>query len=96
MADLCWQNARHSLFNTLRNHIGQVVIIFTNSGGRAGDGFTGLLTRVNEETCQLVTSIPSRIVNPVTGCGGGRRGNDGTVCTIPLDSITCVSASEGW
>lgn len=51
--------------DTLEDNLGRMVIIFTDSGGASGEGFTGLLTDVGDDACRLVTSLPETPPNPV-------------------------------
>jgi hypothetical protein len=43
--------------NELASNIGQTVTVFTTSGGQSGQGFTGVLTMVNNSFIRLVTQI---------------------------------------
>ncbi len=98
-----------SIRRTLNRNTGRVCTVFTETGGRAGEGFTGLVADVNDESCKIITAMPSSSeLRPFgrgcddsddrRGCGCGRRRRDrgdvlGTSCTIPLDKITCVAES---
>ncbi|HHV10582.1 MAG TPA: hypothetical protein GXX75_09940 [Clostridiales bacterium] len=84
------------LLNELCRYIGQTVTIFTNSGGAAGCGFTGVLLRVNSDYVTLVNRIGTPPTCPLseTVCGGNGRPSDntpiysvGSVCDIPVDKI---------
>lgn len=49
---------------TLEQNLGKVVIVYTECGGEAGHGFTGLVSRVNDCACKLIISIPEAPRNP--------------------------------
>ncbi|MCM0650960.1 hypothetical protein NBE98_21615 [Clostridium swellfunianum] len=56
----------YNFFAELANNIGEVVTIFTTSGGESGRGFTGVLTLVCPDFVRLVTQI-----GPGPGCALG-------------------------
>jgi hypothetical protein len=84
----------------LKDEVGSVVTIFTQSGGASGCGFTGLLVRVDHDFVKLVTSFPAAPEHPFhrccCGCGNNVNWNKrfcngshvlGSVCCIPTDKI---------
>jgi len=76
MSRCCNHRNNDSLVDSLFRNIGKVVIIFTDAGGPAGAGFTGLLAAVSDDTCKLVTTLPSAPINPFSGnILGNRNGN---------------------
>ncbi len=90
------------LRDTLRRNRGRVVTIFPTCGGRAGDGFTGVLSDVNNETCTIISpSSDNRFDDrrPRRSCGGRRDDDDRCCCdggfghqqVFPLNRIGCVS-----
>lgn len=82
---------------------GKIVTIFTETGGRGGDGFTGLVARVEGDVVKLITSIPS---SPFTNFGKRMDDCEADICdhcphshfgssiSIPLRKITAVVAVE--
>lgn len=70
----------YSFFDELVRNIGQVVTIFTTSGGESGSGFTGVLSNVNCGFVRLVTQI-----GPGPGCALGN-------C---CDKPHCMNDAEG-
>ncbi len=89
--------------DVLERNIGRVVTVFTESGGRAGSGFTGVVSDVNDDTVRLVSASPiGRIdafddFDPLEDRRRGRRCDHDdrhrrfTTLTIPLDKISCVA-----
>lgn len=84
-------------------NIGNVVTVFTASGGCSGNGFTGVLAAANSNTCRLITSLPSAPSNPfgLQSASGGRCPNScggqnrlGTTCVIPLSQICAVVSNK--
>ncbi len=61
----CNRNNEDSIRDTLEDNVGKGVIIFTNCGGRAGNGFRGVVASVNEDTVRLITSLPTVPENPL-------------------------------
>lgn len=62
------------LVRDLASRLGETVTIFTTSGGRSGDGFTGVLISVNCEFVRLLSDI-----GPAPACALGSccdRGKD--------------------
>ena len=53
------QNENMSDKLQLLSLIGKTVIIFVDSGGKSGKGFTGLLTEVFSDRIKLITKMPS-------------------------------------
>lgn len=67
------------LVDSLYRYIGQTVTIFTMSGGRSGDGFTGVLASVNDNFVKLITNIGAAPSCPI-----------GSSCTtLPDFNPTC-------
>lgn len=97
-----------SIRKTLIENIGRVVIVFTTTGGCAGEGFTGLVTTVCDGTVKLVTTLPSAPISPFAGhskccCGSTKEFNlcrkcpcshFGSALIIPLCHITSVVVAE--
>lgn len=83
--------------DTLCRNLGRMCTIFTNTGGRGGDGFTGVLSDVDNNSCRLVSLEPADFSGPDRN-RGRRRGcgcrGVGSVQTIPLDKINCVETSQ--
>ncbi len=82
----------------LYRYLGQVVTIFTTSGGASGCGFTGVLLRVNPCYVTLVNRLGSAPANPLSEeiCGEKKQCRDGrdtpiyvvgSVCDIPVNRI---------
>lgn len=94
--------SNNSVLSELRDNIGRVVTIFTSSGGCSGNGFTGLLTAANSNTCRLVTSVPSAPRHPFGVQNANSFFNEpncrdsrfGTVIVIPLNQICAVVSNE--
>jgi hypothetical protein len=75
--------------------IGKSVVVFVDGGGKSGNGFTGILMEVLPGTIRLITSVPSRPVNPSGRCGGSRQNqSSGTAAVIPLSHITAVTYDD--
>lgn len=81
--------------NSLCEHIGETVTIFTSSGGVSGDGFTGILASVNETSIRLITDFGGAPTCPTgnscscrnkKNCSNCRNGL-GSVTIIPIDKI---------
>ncbi len=91
-------NRDDDIFDTLCRNKGRLCTVFTTSGGRSGDGFTGVVSNVDTQTCQLVSTSPFDSFGspgrPRTRCGCGGRGVAGVTQTIPLDKICCISTSQ--
>lgn len=83
--------------NSLCEHIGETVTIFTASGGISGNGFTGILASVNETNIRLITDFGGAPTCPVGSNCSCRRMNNynysncgnnlGSVTIIPIDKI---------
>lgn len=76
-----------SLINELCRYRHETVTIFTESGGRSGSGFTGVLMDVNCDFVRLMTRAGAAPESPFTGLedtafgnGNGNGGYNG-VCT---------------
>lgn len=75
--------------------IGETVTIYTQSGGRSGQGFTGVVLAANACMVRLVTSFgpaPDDIFGSNGGCCCGRRRSSriGSVCDIPTEKIVAL------
>lgn len=75
-----------SLAQHMCEYIGEMVTIYTTSGGASGDGFTGILFSVNCSFVRLITEFSTAPACPLSdicdeehhGHGGGdARGADG-------------------
>ena len=88
----------------LRRNIGKVVRVFVESGGCAGEGFTGLVADVNCGVLKLITTLPSPPPSPFTcrGCCHNEHSlcrrlpatHFGSAVVIPLCKITSVAVAE--
>ena len=89
-----------TLRQTLCQNIGKMVIIFTNAGGHAGDGFRGMLVGADEECCKLITSIPSAPYSPLCNPHAARRrrrccqNHPGCATIIPIYQINSIVVYE--
>ena len=82
----------HDLRETLRNNRGRVCTIYTNSCGRAGDGFTGVLSEVDSNSCKLIIfggCVRDDTIPRYDDCDSVRR-----VLTIPIEKINCLATSQ--
>jgi hypothetical protein len=90
-------NEDNDIIDSLRDNIGRVITIFTQSGGCSGRGFTGLLVNVDCHTIRLVTALPSAPRNPFgisqfndfgfNSRGRCHRTRFGTSIIIPINKI---------
>ncbi|MCX7615130.1 MAG: hypothetical protein N2Z65_05190 [Clostridiales bacterium] len=64
---------------TIERNIGRIVIVFTESGGASGSGFTGLLAGCDRDCIKLVTTLPAPPPHPFPGC---RCGSGANICGI--------------
>ena len=90
----------------LLKNVGKVVTVFSETGGEAGKGFTGLVTKVEDGTVKLVTSIPSapyenfrsrrRYYNDCdyNMCEHCVNSHFGSAIVIPICKIIAVSVVE--
>ena len=70
-----------TLRRVLCNNIGRVCTVFTEAGGRAGDGFTGLVSDVNNDSVTLITAMPSfREIRPFGPLDNNDSGSDDSQC----------------
>lgn len=79
------------VFDTLCENIGKICSVFTERGEFP---FTGVVSAVDNETCRLIAADG---FDRRGGCRGRFRFDGfgvGTVLTIPLDKITCVSTLQ--
>lgn len=95
-----------SIRNILLKNTGKVVIIFTETGGCAGKGFTGLVSTVCDGIVKLITSIPSAPPSPFRGsdkccdvgefslCCNHKCSKFGSAVLIPICKITSVVVAE--
>ena len=95
--------ANNCLADSLKRSVGQVVTIFTASGGASGSGFTGLLVWADCDCVKLITTLPSAPPYPFSGCacatnrwdsGNNCNSRFGTVAKIPVCQIVSFIASE--
>ncbi|HEX2924946.1 MAG TPA: hypothetical protein VHP38_01580 [Ruminiclostridium sp.] len=83
-----------------RDYAGQTVTVFVNSGGMAGNGFTGILIQ-NSDTCIKLLIIPSvppacslgnacsgKKINPLFCCLCPYNRTVGSIAEIPIASVT--------
>ena len=89
----------------LRRNLGRVVTVYTETGGMAGRGFTGLVAMLKDGCVKFITSIPSA---PFEKFESHRRSNDcsfnlcdhcrcshfGSSLVIPICKIVAVSTVE--
>ena len=75
------------LRETLRRNLGKVVTIFPEAGGRAGSGFTGVLSEADENTVRLI-SLHDRGRDGHRCC---RCEDEHRIQTIPINKIVCVT-----
>lgn len=97
------ENNVEDLLESISLGTGRVVTIFTQSGGRSGNGFTGILADVNCRFVKLITRIPCGPQNPfgsefrrgferrISCCEGNPLG---TVCIIPINKIVSFCFNE--
>ena len=80
----------NSLLDSLCRHIGETVTIFTTSGGLSGNGFTGVLAAVSEDSVKLITSFGRAPNCPLgSNCSGNIcRNNRNCGCGDVLGSVT--------
>lgn len=92
-----------SIAESLCENVGRVIIVFTNSGGASGCGFTGLLVCANDRFVKLITTLPSAPPHPFAkgnrGPGWGRTSSCGcsrfgTSVIIPTDHIVSFVFAE--
>jgi len=71
--------------SAIQHNIGRIVRVFTETGGLAGIGFTGVLIEVNDDFIKLITELPSAPSHPFgvhkkksrgCFCGGDCFGGD--------------------
>lgn len=60
---------------TLCQNVGRVCTIYTTAGGRGGEGFTGVLSEVDCETCHLISGSYRHMNGGYNG-NGRRNYND--------------------
>ena len=92
------------IVKTLRDNIGKVIRVFVESGGCAGEGFTGLVAAVHDGTLRLITTLPSPPPSPFTcrGCCCNEHSlcrrlpstHFGSSVVIPICKITSVAVAE--
>jgi hypothetical protein len=101
----CGKGEFHEIKRILRKNIGRVVTVFTESCGMAGEGFTGLVTKVDDGVVKFVTSIPSAPYENFRGrrcaedcdykmCEHCRNSHFGSAVIIPICKILAVSVVE--
>lgn len=89
----------------LCDNTGRIVTIITESGGCSGEGFTGIVASMCDDTLKLITSLPSPPPYPFQG-GCCRRGCNhfhtqrccpmymGSAIYIPICKIVAVVTAE--
>lgn len=83
-----------SFIRHLNQYVGQTVTVYTDSGGTAGLGFTGILLAVTPFMISLVTSVAPPPASPFYGYEGycppsnEPIQNVGSITDIPIDKIT--------
>jgi hypothetical protein len=94
------------IVENLRDNIGRVITVFTQSGGCSGRGFTGLLVKVDCHFIKLTTSLPSAPRHPFGRnfdiddfeFGSSRRSFErsrfGTSIVIPIRKIVSFVFNE--
>jgi len=101
----CGCEEKNEIQRILKRNVGKVVTLFLETGGEAGRGFTGLVSKVEDGTVKLVTSIPSA---PFENFRSRRRYGDcdyninehcmnnhfGSAIVIPVCKIIAVSVVE--
>jgi hypothetical protein len=75
----------------LKSLLGKTITVFVDSGGKSGNGFTGILTEVLPDRIRLITSIPGRPVNQFSG--NRQTPKQGTAAVILRDHITAITFS---
>jgi hypothetical protein len=81
------------LIKRLSDHIGSCITVFTDSGGRSGCGFTGILIEVSSDSLRLITKLPAAPARNTGNTGQSRRYECGfgTSTVIMLSHITAFS-----
>lgn len=86
------------IVEALSDNVGQVITVFTQSGGCSGRGFTGLLTEVDDNFIKLITSLPSAPRHPFgisnTNNFCSNRTRLGTAVIIPINKIVSFCFNE--
>ena len=89
----------------LRRNIGRVVTVYTETGGMAGRGFTGLVAMIKDGTVKFITSVPSAPFEKFSRheckedcnfnlCEHCRNSHFGSALIIPICKIVAVSVVE--
>ena len=90
----------------LRRNLGRVVTVYTETGGMAGRGFTGLVAMIKDGTVKFITSIPSAPFEKFSRhercdrdcnfnlCEHCRNSHFGSALIIPICKIVAVSVVE--
>ncbi|MBR6400772.1 MAG: hypothetical protein IKS17_06070 [Firmicutes bacterium] len=78
-----------NIVDSLCRHIGETVTVFTASGGLSGNGFTGVLAAVSEDSIKLITCFGQAPTCPLgSNCSGGYFGGSRKSCGNILGSVT--------
>lgn len=93
--------------DSLRDNIGKIITVFTESGGCSGRGFTGLLVEANCRFIKLITSFASAPRHPFGrrridfddfgfggGCGERECSRFGTAIIIPIRQVVAFVFNE--
>jgi len=67
---LVFQPQQSTIQMKLTTLIGKIITVFVDSGGASGNGFTGVLIEVLNDSIKLVTKLPE-----MTRCNSNRSGN---------------------
>lgn len=87
-----FHNTQNNILQILSNLIGKTIIVFVDSGGLAGKGFTGILTEVLVDRIKLITELPDIPKN--NRITKKRCSNLGTSTMIMVNHITAVTYNE--
>jgi hypothetical protein len=94
-----------TLIETMVNYIGKTVTIFVTSGGKSGQGFTGILAAVTPTLVKLITDIGAAPACPLgSNCRTCKSNTNfsnnrtqfssnwlGSVTDIPINSIVAFT-----
>ncbi len=84
MDNNCCSCCNPSLIESLLRYTGQTVTIFTECGGIAGTGFTGVLTYVGDCCVKLINNIGAPPACPL-----------GSNCSGPIGNFDCPAEYYG-
>jgi hypothetical protein len=80
--------------------VGRQVTVFTRSGGRSGQGFTGILVESTADYVKLINNLSypprSPFSNACGRCGGNSYGGYGRYCNRgnPFGTVILIPRSE--